>query len=395
MPRAKSLNGIIIREAHLQIDLRKHGYGRERLELLPTPANIRYAEKLRNEIMGKIERGTFALSEYFPDSPRATADVASLTFGQTAEEWLKIKAAAVQHSTVHHYAQTIHSAYFDTVRETLIKELDYRKLMRLTAALPTNPKTFNNFATVLRQILAYAFKAKMIPESLHEHVVMRRRQKPQPDPFELPEVLELLRLFDNPRARNYYEVAFFTGLRPSEQIALRWRNVDLAAGQLTVSTARTRGKEKSTKTNVVRTLELTRPALETLKRQQAITGGALYVFLDDENNPFTTTDEPLRSWWKPLFNLTSIRARDARQTRHTFATTGLMGGIAPGWLASQLGHSPEMFFRVYSRWIEGADKGAERRKMDAHLSGFTVSTSESPAAAPTGTKTGTKAPKTT
>jgi len=32
-----------------------------------------------------------------------------------------------------------------------------------------------------------------------------------------------------------------------------------------------------------------------------------------------------------------------------------------------MGHSPEMFFRVYSRWIEGADKGAERRKLDAFL----------------------------
>lgn len=63
----------------------------------------------------------------------------------------------------------------------------------------------------------------------------------------------------------------------------------------------------------------------------------------------------------------TIRPRDARQTRHTFATTGLMGGIALGWLAAQLGHAPEMFFRVYSRWIDGADNGAEKRKLDAYL----------------------------
>ena len=36
-------------------------------------------------------------------------------------------------------------------------------------------------------------------------------------------------------------------------------------------------------------------------------------------------------------------------------------------LAMQMGHSPEMFFRVYSRWIQGADQGAERRKLDAFL----------------------------
>ncbi|MGO4608385.1 DUF3596 domain-containing protein [Variovorax sp. 2RAF20] len=393
MPPAKPLNGVIIRDAHLQIDLRSYGYGRERLELAPTPANIRYAEKLRNEILGKIERGTFALSEYFPSSPRAKSDVPSMTFGQVAAEWLKVKSAAVQHSTVHHYQQTIGSAYFDSVRDLLIEELDYRKLMSLTASMPANPKTFNNFATVLRQILAYAFKAKLIRESLHENITMRRMQKAQPDPFTLAEVRQLLACFDNERARNYYEVAFFTGLRPSEQIALRWRTVNLAAGQLTVTTALTRGKEKATKTSVVRTLELTGLALEALKRQHKITGAGTHVFLDDADQPFTTTDEPLRDWWKPAFGAAPLRQRDARQTRHTFATTGLMAGIAPGWLATQLGHAPEMFFRVYSRWIVGADKGAEKRKLDAHLSASTVPPPSSLTAKRTGTKSGTKLPK--
>lgn len=367
MPRSKPLSGVIIREAHLQIDLRRYGYGRERLELAPTPSNIRYAERLRNEMLGKIERGTFALSDYFPNSPRAKADVLSLTFGQIAAEWLKVKTPSIQHSTAHHYQQTIGSAYFDSVRETLIADLDYRKLMSLIAALPTNAKTFNNFATVLRQILAYAFKAKLIREALHEHIVMRRLQKAQPDPFTLPEVWQVLACFAHERARTYYEVAFFTGLRPSEQIALRWKNVDLAGGRLTVSTALTRGKEKATKTSVVRTLELTKVALDALKRQHEKTSAAAHVFLNDEGNPFSSTDEPLREWWKPALQRSSVRARDARQTRHTFATTGLMGGIAPGWLATQLGHAPEMFFRVYSRWISFADEGAEKRKLDAFL----------------------------
>ena len=34
----------------------------------------------------------------------------------------------------------------------------------------------------------------------------------------------------------------------------------------------------------------------------------------------------------------------------------------------QLGHSVEMFYRVYSKWIAGADHGAERRRLDAFLS---------------------------
>ncbi|WP_445287661.1 Arm DNA-binding domain-containing protein [Variovorax atrisoli] len=393
MPKPLTNNGVVKRDAHLQIDLRAYGYGRERLDLAPTPANIRYAEKLRAEILGKIERGTFSLAEYFPQSPRAKIDAPSLTFGQVATEWLKVKAAKVQHSTLDHYTQTVKSEYFDSVRETRIDALDFRQAMKLVSALPSNPKTFNNFATVLRQLLEYAYKAKLIREPLHEEIQMRRRQKSQPDPFTLPEVSVVLQHMESESARLYFTIAFFTGLRPSELIALRWRNVNFPRGQLTVTTALTRGKEKATKTSVVRTLELTDLALKALQAQHELTGQKEHVFLDANGVPFNTTLQPLRQWWKPAMLAAPVRARDARQTRHTFATTCLMAGITPGWVAVQLGHSPEMFFRVYSRWIVGADAGAEKRKLDGHLYGATVSEPESPSSQSTGTNTGTKVKK--
>ncbi|MGQ2992730.1 Arm DNA-binding domain-containing protein [Variovorax sp.] len=388
MAASKANNGVIIRPGHLQLDLRTVGFGRERLDLPPTPTNIRYAAQLRLEILGKVERGTFALADYFPDSPRVLEDAPSLTFDQVATEWLKVKSATIQHSTLHHYEQTVGAVYLDSVRETRIDVLDFRAIMQLTAQLPANAKTFNNFATVLRQILEYAFKAKLIREPLHEHVLMRRRQKAQPDPLTLPEAMSVLDSMASDRARLYYDVALFTGLRPSEQIALRWRNVNLARGQLTVTTALTRGKEKDTKTGVVRTLELTDRALLALKAQHKLTGSQAHVFTDEAGNPFTSTDEPLRSWWKPAMAASGVRVRDARQTRHTYATTCLMAGITPGWVATQLGHAPEMFFRVYSRWIVGADNGAEKRKLDAHLYAFTVGTTEQSPAKPVGQKVG-------
>jgi len=384
MPRpTQPATGVIVRDAHLQIDLRRHGYGKERLQLAPTPANIRYAEKLRNEILGKIERGTFALSEYFPDSPRAKADAPSMTFAEVAAEWMTVKRPTVQHSTAHHYDQTIGSLHFASIRDKRMADLDYRAVMSLQAALPAHPKTFNNVASVMRQILQYAFKAKLIREPLHEHVEMRKSQHPGPDPFTLAETEALLARIKSDRGRNYYEFAFFTGLRPSEQIALTWGNIDLVAGTMKVDTALTRGKEKGTKTGSVRQVELTGRARQALERQRAITQLAgKRVFWSEAGEPFTSTYGPLNEWWKPAMKLSGMRHRDARQTRHTFATVCLLAGIKPGWVAQQLGHALEMFFRVYSRWIEGADQGAERRKLDAFIS--------SPK---TGTKTGTERTK--
>lgn len=383
MPKpAPPATGVIVRDAHLQIDLRRHGYGRERLDLAPTPTNIRYAERLRNEILGKIERGTFALADYFPDSPRAKTDAPSMTFAELAAEWMTTKRPTVQHSTAHHYDQTIGSLHFQGINATRMVDIDYRMLMALLSGMPENAKTFNNVASVLRQILLYAHKAKLIRGPLHDHIEMRKAQHPGPDPFTLEEAEVLLDKMTDGRARDYFEFAFFTGLRPSEQIALRWPNVDLRAGTVKVDSALTRGKEKGTKTSSLRMIELTGRARQVLERQHKITQLAgLQVFIDEAGNPFASTYGPLNSWWKPAMKLSGLRHREARQTRHTFATTCLMAGITPGWVAQQLGHAPEMFFRVYSRWIEGADKGAERRKLDAFLGG-----------SQTGTKTGTEKP---
>lgn len=362
-------SGVIIREAHLQIDLRAQGYGRERLELEPTPSNIRYAERLRSEILGKIERGSFVLADYFPTSPRARKDAASLSFAQVIEEWLAVKAPAIAHSTLHHYRQSLGSYHFDTWRAKRMDQLDYRALMALLAAMPPNGKTFNNLASVLSQVLEYAHRAKLLKEPLHEHIEMRKHQKPGPDPLTLAEVEIVLGKMKNPQARTFYEFAFFSGLRPSEQIALRWAQVDLRAGTVTVDKAHTRSQDKGTKTGQVRTVELTSRARAAIERQRPLTQVAgAHVFLCPDGAACASTDGPLDAWWKPALKVAGIRYRDARQTRHTFATLCLHAGITPAWAAQQLGHSVEMFYRVYSKWIAGADHGAERRRLDAFLS---------------------------
>lgn len=366
------------------------GFGRERLDLAPSPTNIRYAEKLRAEILGKIERGTFALGDYFPDSPRAKTDAQSTTFDELFTEWLSIKAPTVQHSTAHHYRQTVTSHHFDSIRSKRVSALDYRTLMSVQASLPTHPKTFNNIATVLKQVLTYAFRAKLMREPLHEHVVMRKTQPPGPDPFSLDEIEVVLANMPTARAKTYFEFEFFSGLRPSEAIALRWSRVDLARGIVRVDVALTRGMEKGTKTNRERAIELTSRAKAALERQLTWkTGEDSRVFSSDEGKAFDDTDDPLNPWWKPALTQSGLRYRDARQTRHTFATICLMAGNTPAWVAQQLGHTPEMFFRAYSRWISGADKGVERNRLDAFL-GAGLAT----AAAKAGTSTGTEAPKT-
>lgn len=92
------------------------------------------------------------------------------------------------------------------------------------------------------------------------------------------------------------------------------------------------------------------------------------------NNP--TTGEPWadeqvqrRRYWNPALKALGLRQRDAYQSRHTFASLALMGGVNVAYIAKQLGHAKvTTTLNAYARWIEGADKGAEAAKLDAILS---------------------------
>lgn len=108
-----------------------------------------------------------------------------------------------------------------TLQDTRADEFTFRDLKLLLSGLAENTKILNNVASMFSMALEYGHLAQLIPEPLHLQIAMRKHQKPQPDPFPLEHVEVILQHFSSAQARDYYEFAFFSGMRPSEQIALR------------------------------------------------------------------------------------------------------------------------------------------------------------------------------
>ncbi|MFS9599291.1 Arm DNA-binding domain-containing protein, partial [Klebsiella variicola] len=59
--------------------------------LAPTPANIRYANRVADEIRQKIRFGTYVHADYFPDSEHSTSG-RSITRGEQLDKWLLTQA---------------------------------------------------------------------------------------------------------------------------------------------------------------------------------------------------------------------------------------------------------------------------------------------------------------
>jgi integrase len=169
----------------------------------------------------------------------------------------------------------------------------------------------------------------------------------------------------------FHAVYFFTGLRTSEAISLKWGGVDFAKKEFKVDGANVYDEETdTTKTGVERTVKLNSLALEALTRQKAHTflaGG--HIFHDPKTgDPWAYSKiTDVRGHWQTTLKRCGIRYRRPYNMHRTYATAGLMAGANPAFLSKQLGHSLKMFFNVYADWINGNDNDREMAKIEASL----------------------------
>lgn len=341
--------------------------------------NARAAMKIREEICQRIKLGSFRYHEYFPDSPNCARfghiRVGVPTFGAIARIWLD-GHDHIAPSTREGYKKILNSKWMPRLWDRPIDQITSGELKTITASHEwKSNKTRNNAIGPLRQVFEQALDDGYIETNPADKVKMAKVQTPDPDPLTLEEVEIVLsymrKSFPEP-ILNYFELAFFTGMRTSEIIALPWDMIDFRSEVLLVRWSRA-GKvtRKLTKTGEKRDLELNTRAMAAIKRQKAHTFLAgQEVFFNPNTASRFISDKVPREWWDRALRACGLRHRVAYQTRHTFATLNLMAGANPMWVARQMGHSTmKMTLDKYGRWIPDADKGRERGKLEAQLSG--------------------------
>jgi integrase len=360
----------------------------ETLDLAPTPTNIRAVEKLMVRVRQEIALGVFDRSATFPKADSAApadsaangdaagddaAAAANPLHGFTAysESWLK--TAIVEKSTLRSYREALRSVWQPAFGERDIGSIKKSEIKAIIAERITvcTAKTVNNNLIPLRQVYQAALDDEILEKSPLANIKNLKHQGPLPDPFD-PEEMELilsgLAERHDERVWCWFAFAFFTGLRPSEQIAVQWSDVDRRSQTIRIQRALVRSEIKGTKTNSIRDVDLSERAMGVLQRMKAhsfMRGAESPIFINPiTNEPWADEKRQREVFFVPTLRAIGIRARPPYQTRHTFATIGLMGGVNPAYIARQLGHtSTAMLFKHYARWIDGADKGRESAKM--------------------------------
>lgn len=366
--------GVEARDKSIRVGFSLGGeWVRETLEWEPTPANEKKAFMYLERVKKAIADGTFVYAEYFPDSPRATKSASIVTFGEACDTWLKTKGRlATKSLTQYRNALNVWKGLFG--EHTPIEKLTHTIVASKVGSYPwPSSKLLNNYLITLRGTFRLAGRSMKIDNPM-DGIENSRHQAPPPDPLSRDEMETILKWMEcnvEDRAWAYFEFAFMTGMRPEEIIALKWSDVDWDAETIKVQRARSAGVDGPLKTYQTRDVDLVSRAVAAISYMQQYTGDKVYIF----ENPVTLKpwhDERSQRdhYWKPALGATRIRYRRAYQCRHTYATNNLSAGVNPAYVSRQMGHAnARMLFQIYSKWIDGADRGREKAKMEAMLKG--------------------------
>jgi integrase len=218
------------------------------------------------------------------------------------------------------------------------------------------PERINKILKLLKRSLQGAVEMDCLHRSPMSGWKALRTSKPDMRPFSRHEFRTFLEALPI-RWKPYFEFATWTGLRPGEQAALQWSDVDLQRVPPVIEIRapldpRKSGLRRPPKTfESAGTVELIPPALAALKMQQTFgSSNSDWVFHGAKGGPVNISNITRRVYY-PAIKRAGLVERPLYNLRHCFAVFMLDAGENPGWVAKQMRHtSVEMLWRRYARW---------------------------------------------
>jgi len=199
------------------------------------------------------------------------------------------------------------------------------------------PKTIMNYRSTLNVILKMAYHDEIINRNPLEVVKAPRKKQVVVKTFSMVEV-RLLLSESKGQFKNILQFNFFQGLRGSELIALKWKDIDFKNNTIRIATRIRAGEVDQTKSKRVRVIDLLPHARKALTYQyQEDSKEDDYIFKTQYNKPYKTP-ETLTVQLKRLCANLNIEERTFHDTRKTCNTIYKQLNFNNDWILHQIGH---------------------------------------------------------
>jgi len=241
-----------------------------------------------------------------------------------------------------------------------------------------SPRRVRNVRATLSTIIKDAMADEIINKNPLTLVRTVKVKKVQITPFNMDEMNLILENSDG-QDRNFFALAFLSGMRSGEMIGLKWEDISFSKLEIDISRSRKMGIDGDTKTESSdRIIEILDSLVPYLKNQFELTGELnSYVFLNNRKEAIYDIKRIRENGWKKTLKACDIEYRTIYQTRHSFATMMLEGGEDILWLSSMLGHTDSsMTLSKYTHYIK-KDEKKRGQFLSQKLSSISIETTPS------------------
>ena len=318
--------------------------------LLAIPENVPIAIELRKEKLNELRYGI--------ESDQITQEtIKAGTFAKVAQEFLN--DVDVKPSTRDSYRQLLQTYWMPHLQNRQVRSIELpvlRKIIRDTEW--SSRKVMKNAISALRRVFEFAQADGYREDNPAAKLTVKRRksERTDPDPYTVDErdkLLTWLQSNTSAEIHAYFATAFYTGMRTGELLALTWDDYDGTA--LNVDKALVRREITTTKTDVARRVLVSERLAKILNALPSrFRQGTIFT---NQYGRRYQSGYHMNRRFREAHEKTGIRHREGPYPwRHTYASIGLTSGAEPAWLAAQLGHSLQMFYTVYSKWIDTAER---------------------------------------
>jgi integrase len=321
----------------------------------PLSHSVMVARRLRDQRLKEIDFNGIQ-SSVLQEGDTISGEEEML-FGDVVMSWSQrqedcIKKDQLKTSTWRDWKSILNSHVLPKWGDMRIKSIGIAQIEKFVNKLKCRPKRVNNILVPLRGIFKYAKRQGFIVENPMLDIENLKVEPTDIHPFTFEEVQLFLQTVPS-HYRNFFNVAFFTGMRFGEMAALKWSQVDFNRKLLMIRKTRVYGEEGRLKTKKsLRDIQILPPVFEALMLQNNLKGRDEYVFRDRDGN-LMTPDHIREVVWKPTLSKAGLAYRPPMQTRHTFATLMIDSGEGLGWVQQMLGHgSLQMIYTRYYSWVK-------------------------------------------
>ncbi len=212
----------------------------------------------------------------------------------------------------------------------------------------------------LKSFLEFCETEGFIEKSPYFAITLKNAQEAKAiDPFSLEEVKTLIENAPSLRLKAFLTVAFLTGLRTGEQLALMWENIDFTEKKIVINKSLNELGQITTPKNKpsIREVDLLEPVgkiLQELKASEPASKKFVFISMPKRSTMFQRA-------FRSLLRALNLKDRKLYTTRHTFASLMLSQGEEAMWVSKTLGHKDlNTTYKTYSHYIPKQDK--ERAK---------------------------------